>query len=1341
MISIISLFLFFLASNAAHATGADSLAKGFVSPKPSYGPHVFWHWINGNVRAAALDDDVNALYKAGHGGAMIYDVNAGLPQGPITYGSSAWLENIQRAVKGLQKKGMLAAMHNAPGYSGIGSPDLPVNMTMKELVWTESRAASNGSKIVLPNPFSKLGLYEDLFTFAYPVLPGEGTVFRDAVKSVSIDGTVYNTNITKTINRDGPLRLNSSSSILDISMKDYFTAQAIAIYRIPETPKNTFDGKRDYPPSWTLKVSNDSSTWSSVTVFGNYPALREMDAPAVLTFSPVVAKYLRLQPSGSSWITGIDISSSARLSNWAVKAHGAPGTNINPASIANVTSSIALGDIIDVTDHMDSETGELNWSPANGTYTVVRMGYTATGQEMPATPDAAYSLSVDLFSKSAIDAHFETHLNKVIKALKRYIPDTFYGFEVDSYELGQQNWGGNLETEFFKLRGYSLRPWVLAATGRVIKSAKATEQFLYDFRLTHANMMASNCYGYFSERLNDVGLALLVEPYGDGPFDGLELAAAADIAYGEFWSHYTYGSDGYSMLGSSSADFKTMNLLPAEAFTGQPDDTAWTEHPYQLKADGDRMMTFGTNRFYLHSYVHQPVDIAHPGITFGPFGAHFDRMNTWAEQAVGWNEYLARVSYVMQSSQKVSEIGCFTAEEPTASAVVTYNAPYYVPLAYQADLFSRSGLLNMTPSDGKATYPSGKAFSLLVFPSMPSASLEVLAKIKELAEGGVKILLLGPTSPSRSLSLADSDSEVLEMAGELWAMSGDGAVITNTTVAEAVVDIGIDPDLTFSSSSNDAAIYYIHKKADKDHIYFVSNGLRRGVDVTLDVQGTGAPEIWDPLSGDISETAIWSQQGGRTLISFQFAPSESIIIRLQPSEMSSTSSIARISKDGVTLAAPEAFSAFSSTPWLNVSASFTVMFWAKPEIFQVGTTGYVFYPTGASSYGSGHALSSITMGCNGIQLHEMVSSLTTVVTLTQSVDGFTLSGWTHVAVVYSENTPSLFINGELVKTGLKSANVVHPGLDTTDSTAKMNNRFVGDIAGMLVFNESLSSSDVSNQYLKGLPDPPAANPFSVVSANEILVRQNGNYTVTTKANITSSFQISGIQNTTIQEAWKVTFPVERLPLSYTKDLTITLPSLISLKKHSDFDVSHFAGTAVYETTFAVHWKLSASSKKKSLSDKYLLTLGRVENIASVTLNGKSLGLSWLPPYELDITAALKLKGKNALRISVTNTWPNRLIGDESLPSEATYNSTTQDYSINSWPDWYLSAMNSTSSSGRDVWGNAVKTSAGFDVVDTKPGDWVTFAAWRHYNSTDPLFESGLLGPVVITKAVLINRSG
>ena len=50
-----------------------------------------------------------------------------------------------------------------------------------------------------------------------------------------------------------------------------------------------------------------------------------------------------------------------------------------------------------------------------------------------------------------------------------------------------------------------------------------------------------------------------------------------------------------------------------------------------------------------------------------------------------------------------------------------------------------------------------------------------------------------------------------------------------------------------------------------------------------------------------------------------------------------------------------------------------------------------------------------------------------------------------------------------------------------------------------------------------------------------------------------------------------------------------------------------------------------------------------------------------------------------------------------------------------------------------IWGT--KSGA---VGNMKRGNRVTFSAWKHYNSTNPLFESGLLGPVTLTKATVVT---
>jgi hypothetical protein len=61
-------------------------------------------------------------------------------------------------------------------------------------------------------------------------------------------------------------------------------------------------------------------------------------------------------------------------------------------------------------------------------------------------------------------------------------------------------------------------------------------------------------------------------------------------------------------------------------------------------------------------------------------------------------------------------------------------------------------------------------------------------------------------------------------------------------------------------------------------------------------------------------------------------------------------------------------------------------------------------------------------------------------------------------------------------------------------------------------------------------------------------------------------------------------------------------------------------------------------------------LGSLRELAGVKVNGQSCGITWSPPFRVDITGAVK-PGANKLEIEVVNFWPNRLIGDQFLPKE------------------------------------------------------------------------------------------
>jgi hypothetical protein len=98
-------------------------------------------------------------------------------------------------------------------------------------------------------------------------------------------------------------------------------------------------------------------------------------------------------------------------------------------------------------------------------------------------------------------------------------------------------------------------------------------------------------------------------------------------------------------------------------------------------------------------------------------------------------------------------------------------------------------------------------------------------------------------------------------------------------------------------------------------------------------------------------------------------------------------------------------------------------------------------------------------------------------------------------------------------------------------------------------------------------------------------------------------------------------------------------------KRPEGGIRHYSGTATYRKTFDLD-SLTAPVP----GARYHLDLGAVKNLAAVRLNGRDLGVIWTAPWRVEITANLKRSG-NVLEIDVVNLWPNRLIGDASLPAD------------------------------------------------------------------------------------------
>jgi len=119
-------------------------------------------------------------------------------------------------------------------------------------------------------------------------------------------------------------------------------------------------------------------------------------------------------------------------------------------------------------------------------------------------------------------------------------------------------------------------------------------------------------------------------------------------------------------------------------------------------------------------------------------------------------------------------------------------------------------------------------------------------------------------------------------------------------------------------------------------------------------------------------------------------------------------------------------------------------------------------------------------------------------------------------------------------------------------------------------------------------------------------------------------------------AWQVQFDPK-----WGGPASATFAKLESWTKRAEPGIKYYSGTATYQQKLQV----SAAELSKSLA----LDLGEVHELAEVRLNGKSLGVVWAPPFRVKVPVGCLQAGDNKLEIEVVNFWPNRIIGDQTVP--------------------------------------------------------------------------------------------
>jgi hypothetical protein len=473
---------------------------------------------------------------------------------------------------------------------------------------------------------------------------------------------------------------------------------------------------------------------------------------------------------------------------------------------------------------------------------------------------------------------------------------------MDSWEMGAQNWTANFRNEFSKRRGYDPLPFYPVYAGRIVESSEISERFLWDLRQTSQELIVEYHAKHLKNYSHRNGFGLSIEPYDMNPSADMELGSVADVPMCEFWSPGGYNSSFSCIQAASIAHVNGNPVVAAESFTAVD---AWMQHPASMKDQGDWAFANGINKFFYHTFQHQPLDKKlKPGMTMGPYGVQWNRNQTWWPMANAYHQYIARCQYILRQGKPVADILYLTPEGSPhvfrAPASALSGDPFLPDRrGYNFDGCSPGQLYSASVKDNKIIFPGGASYHVLVLPGVKTMTPGLLEKIKSLINDGATVIGSPPEKSPGLSGYPQCDEKIKSLAKEIWRDSvfpakqvsrsyGKGKIIWGGEIgaesgnlypgymltASLLNEMGIVKDFEADSS-----IRYTHRQSDDWDIYFVSNRTAKSLRSDAIFRTTkGVPSLWDPQTGEIHSLPEFSKTSGRIAVSLQFEPYQSFFI-------------------------------------------------------------------------------------------------------------------------------------------------------------------------------------------------------------------------------------------------------------------------------------------------------------------------------------------------------------------------------------------------------------------------------------------------------------------------------
>ena len=1258
----------------------------FVNPTGKSRPQTWWHWIGQNVSREGIDADLKAMSENGYGAAIIFNISSNssgrmksrTKEGSLVFNSPEWFDTFKYVVEKGKEYGVDIGIHNCDGWSEAGGPWVKPEHSMRKLVHTIKKVEGNGSEqtFTLAEPWGYpkyKDTYRDIAVVAYPNLrPEKAEMLKTLVSISSAGGDTKDFTPIKNWNGE-EFKVSATSRnykkfgfIMEFS--EPYESDGIAIRK---------------PISWympvplELEVSDDKKTWHKVS------DIKFKTGNMLIRYPVAKGKYWRIirklpnsnkdMKAENLRIISLDLLKvgvmpakmpliQAQLEKVNVLPHRSTTYTPLPYDDMEVPENaiIALKDI-HIFRNAVSADGKFTWKVPEGKWCIMRIGHTTNSRGVHPATSGGKGLEIDKMSKKAVDMHFDSYIKKMIDAAGENAGKVFKYVETDSWECGNQNWTDGLDKIFRKENGYDMFRFAPTFAGECVESKKATEAFGADFRKTTSKLVMENFYGRLGERIREAGLLYESEPASEAfmndPIYGFKVS---DIPQHEIWqgARRLNGVNGVSF--SSSANGRWCNVPSAAHFFGKEITTCeslsqgdgnWTDAPYVLKGTSDTIVLSGYNTMVFHSYTHQP-DERVPGWQMEPWGSTINRKMPWWSLSRPFFDYLSRIQYMTQKGKAGSRVLNFVSDQ-----VPVENGIIDIPEGVEIDIINGDGVRNyIRVEDGKIVSPGRMAYDLLAINKDRFLRIDTMQKLKKyVSEGAV---ISGYFYDGRYLTrVGGSDAERVwkRLNKQLFGGKekaiikiGKGKVYANYSLKEAAEAMGMKPAFFAYSKIgkvNPRSLLHvkrIHKNGDVWYWVLNNKDTEVRVNAYFDVVGKSA-EIWCPESGKRYTPAAVSEKDGYTslpltlpehtnaFVVFKNVKNNANVVKYT---INGKERFPNISKD---LAVSDMDSISNDfTIGLNVSPK------AKLDNYKEKASGIINFSNEVNALnaegkhmhlGNAHTGIGIIAGTNGVAVIEHGAGYRSAV-LTHYTP---IAEDTNIAVVYKDKVPTLYINGKVVKTGLKSPRTPHP-------SNKLGG-FSGIVKDLKIRSESLDASEImafQQESSKTMRQIANVEPKLMLDSNGKIVAEffvAGKLNATLADGTEVALESKGIKPIKILPPYKVKFDEKLGGVKSTK-----FTRLISWTEHSDPRISNYSGIA----TYTMYVDVPAENFGKNI--KAYLDFEKITDVGKVWINGKLAGSMWKPPYRLEVTELLKV-GKNKIEVKVGNTWANRALYDATLPPE------------------------------------------------------------------------------------------